>query len=102
MCVCPKGTRLFNNTCIGNKYIYRIKYSIIVIIIIKEVYESKYVYLTDINECEEYGVCDQFCLNSYGKYICSCDPDYELINHHECKIKGNVSYKTLLNHIIVK
>lgn len=43
-----------------------------------------------MNECEEYGVCDQVCLNLEGSYSCSCDPHYELVDNHKCKIKGNV------------
>lgn len=44
--------------------------------------------IIDINECDTYGVCDQYCINSPGKYECSCDSDYELVNNHRCKIKG--------------
>ncbi|XP_050441147.1 vitellogenin receptor [Adelges cooleyi] len=58
MCVCPKGTNSINGTCI------------------------------DINECEEFGMCDQYCLNSYGTNVCTCDPDYELKDNHTCKIRG--------------
>lgn len=51
-------------------------------------------YLIDIDECEEYGICDQFCHNIYnkypGQYECSCHEDYELLDNHKCKIKGNV------------
>ncbi|VVC34061.1 Hypothetical protein CINCED_3A006126 [Cinara cedri] len=63
MCVCPKGTHSVNNTCL------------------------------DIDECEEYGICDQFCHNIYnkyrGQYECSCHEDYELVDNHKCKIKGD-------------
>lgn len=45
--------------------------------------------MIDINECEEYGVCDQLCFNSYGKYQCSCESDYKLEDNHKCKVKGN-------------
>lgn len=48
--------------------------------------------LLDVNECEEYGVCDQLCLNSYGTYTCACDLNYQLVDNHTCKINGNIVY----------
>lgn len=48
-----------------------------------------YFYFVDVDECEEHGICDQHCLNSYGKYACSCDVNYELVDNHKCQIKGN-------------
>lgn len=56
----------------------------------------------DVNECEEFGVCDQHCINSFGKYECSCDSNYELVDNHKCKIKGIIEIiclLTLLNYI---
>ncbi|XP_025205329.1 vitellogenin receptor [Melanaphis sacchari] len=58
MCVCPKGMHYLNNKC------------------------------SDINECDQYGICDQMCINLDGAYTCSCEPDYELVDNHKCKIKG--------------
>lgn len=46
--------------------------------------------IIDINECEEFGTCDQYCLNSYGTFMCSCNSEYGLIDNHKCKIKGTI------------
>ncbi|XP_065166985.1 vitellogenin receptor Yl-like [Atheta coriaria] len=43
----------------------------------------------DINECEEYGICDQKCHNTPGSYECLCDPRYLLqSDKHTCKVVG--------------
>ncbi|XP_040583657.2 LOW QUALITY PROTEIN: low-density lipoprotein receptor-related protein 2 [Lepeophtheirus salmonis] len=49
ICSCPSGRQLANDTktCI------------------------------DLNECEEWGYCDQKCTNSFGTYSCSCADGYE-------------------------
>lgn len=43
----------------------------------------------DIDECEsEY--CDQRCINTFGGYVCSCNPGYTLKGQYECvKIEGD-------------
>lgn len=36
------------------------------------------VFCTDVNECETENPCVQTCVNTYGSFICRCDPGYEL------------------------
>ena len=38
------------------------------------------VFLTDINECENNGTCDQICTNTIGSFDCECIPGYQLNN----------------------
>lgn len=33
---------------------------------------------TDVNECATENPCVQTCVNTYGSFICRCDPGYEL------------------------
>ncbi|ENN78282.1 hypothetical protein YQE_05433, partial [Dendroctonus ponderosae] len=43
----------------------------------------------DINECEEYGICDQHCRNSPGSYECFCEHKYMLQeDKRTCKAIG--------------
>lgn len=80
MCVCPKGKHSINNTCFGKLINNKVHNKLILL---------KIFFTLDINKCEEYGICDQYCLNLLdGKYVCSCDPNYELVDNHRCKIKG--------------
>ncbi|XP_043487916.1 vitellogenin receptor isoform X1 [Polistes fuscatus] len=42
----------------------------------------------DINECEIFGSCSQYCMNNAGSYTCSCDPGYDLQeDKRSCKAK---------------
>ena len=34
--------------------------------------------MTDINECEKSGTCDDRCINTFGSFICECNPGYQL------------------------
>ena len=38
------------------------------------------VFLTDINECENSGICDDRCINTIGSFFCECYPGYQLNN----------------------
>lgn len=43
----------------------------------------------DVDECQNFGVCDQKCENSPGSYHCLCDPGYFLErNRRSCKTEG--------------
>ena len=35
-------------------------------------------FFTDVNECATENPCVQTCVNTYGSFICRCDPGYEL------------------------
>ena len=36
------------------------------------------LFFTDVNECATENPCVQTCVNTYGSFICRCDPGYEL------------------------
>ncbi|XP_075155675.1 low-density lipoprotein receptor-related protein megalin [Haematobia irritans] len=38
----------------------------------------------DLDECSEWGHCDQLCTNTEGSYSCSCTHGYTLINNAKC------------------
>jgi len=42
----------------------------------------------DIDECQQYGVCDQLCTNTQGGYTCECLPDYILHGTSQCHYTG--------------
>nr|ADE34166.1 vitellogenin receptor [Nilaparvata lugens] len=43
----------------------------------------------DIDECKEFGICDQKCSNLVGGFRCSCDPGYALQKDgHTCRAEG--------------
>ncbi|XP_033360743.1 vitellogenin receptor isoform X1 [Bombus vosnesenskii] len=43
----------------------------------------------DVNECNNYGICDQECINSVGSYTCSCQPGYSLNDDKRtCQTEG--------------
>lgn len=39
----------------------------------------------DLNECSEWGYCDQLCTNTEGSYKCSCSEGYTLVPPRHCK-----------------
>ena len=41
----------------------------------------------DLNECEEWGYCDQKCENTEGHYKCSCVDGYDLNDNNVCQAK---------------
>lgn len=46
----------------------------------------------DVNECEEFGICDHKCVNLVGGHQCFCDPGYALASDKKtCKAEGNNS-----------
>lgn len=48
-----------------------------------------------MNECEEWGYCDQICTNSLGSYTCSCYPGFELQDKSRCIKSSNSSQITI-------
>lgn len=48
----------------------------------------------DIDECQNYGICDQGCKNLPGSYSCFCHPDYSLQNDNKtCRANGKLIYE---------
>lgn len=43
----------------------------------------------DLNECEEWGYCDQLCTNTPGSFKCSCAPGYSLVPPRHCKANNS-------------
>ena len=41
-------------------------------------------YITDRDECQEWGYCDQLCENTEGSYTCSCYPGFDLVDNKNC------------------
>jgi len=73
-----------------NFYAIYLRYSIIFEII-------KIFTVTDIDECLQYGICDQQCKNLQGKYSCYCDEGYELgSDKRSCKATGLSNILVLL------
>ena len=54
--------------------------------------------LSDIDECNNYGVCSQVCVNIRGSYYCSCDFGYELADDKTtCKVKAKGNDESMNN-----
>ena len=49
---------------------------------------------TDVNECATENPCVQTCVNTYGSFICRCDPGYEL-EDDGVRCSGNELYLAL-------
>lgn len=49
----------------------------------------------DIDECEFFPDCDQYCENSFGSYICFCDPGYTLVDRTRCEEGVSVSTEVM-------
>lgn len=49
---------------------------------------------TDVNECATENPCVQTCVNTYGSFICRCDPGYEL-EDDGVRCSGNGLYLAL-------
>lgn len=43
----------------------------------------------DLDECKEWGYCDQFCTNTAGSFKCSCAPGYSLLLPRHCKANNS-------------
>lgn len=45
----------------------------------------------DINECLEYDICSQGCINTVGSYRCTCIPKFKLTNDRQtCRVTGKI------------
>lgn len=46
--------------------------------------------LSDLDECAQDGsLCDQICNNTFGSFVCTCEPGYVLVNDI-CEGKHNI------------
>lgn len=63
-----------------------------------------FFYLTDINECETFGICDQICTDIPGSYTCSCGRNYVLQeDRRSCIFKGiRFSFIKYIRYTFVK
>lgn len=52
----------------------------------------------DLNECLEWGYCDQYCVNTEGSYKCSCSPGYSLLPPRHCKAINSTDMRILFAH----
>ena len=45
----------------------------------------------DIDECHERVICDHYCINTLGSYLCSCHENYQLkSDKHTCILRTNL------------
>lgn len=80
-CVCPKGFRLKENKqeCEVNNRQSKLNGHTFTVLILFQ----------DINECLNFGICSQGCVNTIGSYNCTCAPKFKLQkNNRTCKTKG--------------
>lgn len=52
---------------------------------------ADYSVCIDMDECESYSNCDQYCENSFGSYQCFCDPGYTLVDNSRCEQDKSVT-----------
>ncbi|XP_015909717.1 low-density lipoprotein receptor-related protein 2 isoform X1 [Parasteatoda tepidariorum] len=52
----------------------------------------------DLNECNEWGYCEQVCVNTMGSYMCSCVTDYDLVRPKHCKARNSSAMRLIFAH----
>ncbi|GIY65584.1 low-density lipoprotein receptor-related protein 2 [Caerostris extrusa] len=52
----------------------------------------------DLNECLEWGFCEQLCFNTLGSYICSCVADYTLVPPKHCRARNSSAMRLIFAH----
>lgn len=52
----------------------------------------------DLDECSEWGYCDQNCVNTEGSYKCSCTDSYTLIDSRHCKADNSTDMRLIFAH----
>lgn len=53
---------------------------------------------TDLDECAEWGHCDQLCANTDGSYSCSCAAGYTLVDRSRCIASNTGSLELIFAH----
>ena len=57
---------------------------------------------TDLDECAENDMlCDQICENTFGSYVCTCEPGYELIDDVMCQGQASIVKILCVIYIVV-
>lgn len=52
----------------------------------------------DLDECAEWGYCEQFCTNTVGSYQCHCGDGYLLSEMKHCKAKNSTDMQLVFAH----
>lgn len=52
----------------------------------------------DLDECKEWGYCDQFCKNTPGSFQCQCDAGYQLNEMNRCKAQNSSDMRLIFAH----
>lgn len=53
---------------------------------------------TDLDECSEWGHCDQLCANTDGSFTCSCAAGYTLIDKSRCAAQNTAGLELIFAH----
>ena len=53
---------------------------------------------TDLDECKEWGHCDQLCSNSDGSYTCQCAAGYTLMDRSRCSASNAANLDLIFAH----
>ena len=56
------------------------------------------MYILDLNECEQWGYCEQRCENSKGNYTCSCVEGFTLKDKSQCSADKRLSMRLYFTH----
>lgn len=50
------------------------------------------LFFSDMNECNEWGYCEQVCINTMGSFICSCVADYSFVAPKHCRARNSKTF----------
>ncbi|XP_067141896.1 low-density lipoprotein receptor-related protein 2 isoform X5 [Centruroides vittatus] len=64
----------------------------------KKVDQNTGRYCIDLDECAEWGYCDQLCLNTQGSYQCSCIAGFELLPPRHCRATNSSEMRLFFAH----
>ncbi|XP_013773508.1 low-density lipoprotein receptor-related protein 2-like isoform X2 [Limulus polyphemus] len=52
----------------------------------------------DLDECSQWGYCDQLCVNIPGSFECSCAAGYKLVPPRHCRAENSTQMRLLFTH----
>ena len=58
-------------------------------------------FLVDINECQHYDHCSQYCTNTKGSFSCSCADGYRLKDKVTCRANGKSQSIAVMNSSLI-